>query len=245
MGLRLDTSDDDDDGFPDAAFTEDELAAGVQHIMRTGNPNATSSSRRPVSSSLEPVDDANGAGECVEDAKDVVSSRGAATLRFETYAHARAWAQANPGRVITRASDGHGFQTKPARHEHSVNPVQREIDSYLNRSTEIMAMAPHLHDVLSKSAFNSRSILMRPFYRSTWQAELSRLTTGQLKRLRLLLAVHLEDSRKRLRLRYAEMRRFPSIKPGHYGEALSERVNEVKEAALADIDRRLTESHDV
>lgn len=37
--------DDDDDGLPDAAFTEDELDAGVQHIMRTGNPNATSSGR--------------------------------------------------------------------------------------------------------------------------------------------------------------------------------------------------------
>jgi hypothetical protein len=38
--------DDDDGGLPDGAFTEDELAAGVQHIMRTGDPDATSSGRR-------------------------------------------------------------------------------------------------------------------------------------------------------------------------------------------------------
>jgi hypothetical protein len=38
-----DENDDDDGGLPDAAFTELELAAGVQHIMRTGDPNATRS----------------------------------------------------------------------------------------------------------------------------------------------------------------------------------------------------------
>ncbi len=30
----MSTYDDDDDGLPDAAFTEDELAAGVQHLAR-------------------------------------------------------------------------------------------------------------------------------------------------------------------------------------------------------------------
>lgn len=48
---------DDDDGLPDAAFTEDELAAGVQHIMRTGNPNATSSGRRPMHEPVYDMDD--------------------------------------------------------------------------------------------------------------------------------------------------------------------------------------------
>lgn len=241
MSSGLDSWDDDDDGLPDAAFTEDELAAGVQHIVRTGDPNAASSGRGPVSRSQEPVDDGDGNGECAEDADDALCSRSAATLRFETYAHARTWAQTNPGGVITRASDGHGFEAKPPRHEHSVNPVQREVDSYLNRSTEIKAMAPHLHNVLSKSASNSHRLFMRPFYRNTWQLELSRLSISQLERLRLLVAVHLEDSRKSLRVLYAEMRRFPSMKAGHYGEALSERINEIMEGALADIDTRLTE----
>jgi len=37
--------DENDSGLPDAAFTELELAAGVQHIARTGDPDATSSGR--------------------------------------------------------------------------------------------------------------------------------------------------------------------------------------------------------
>jgi hypothetical protein len=238
-GLLDSWEDDDDDGLPDAAFTEDELAAGVQHVMRTGNPNATSSGRRPASCSLGPVDDVG--GEFAEDAEDVLSSCSKAPLRFETYAQARAWAQANPGRVFTRASDDHGFVAKPALHDQSANPAQHEIDSYRKRSTEIRAMAPHLHDVLSKSASNHRRLVMRPFYRTTWQTELSRLSTAQLKRLRLLVSVHLEDGRKHLHLLYAEMRRFPSMKAGHYGEALSAQLNEILEGALADIDRHLIE----
>lgn len=47
--LGWNDDEDDDEGLPDAAFTEDELAAGVQHIMRTGDPNATSSGRTPLS----------------------------------------------------------------------------------------------------------------------------------------------------------------------------------------------------
>lgn len=241
MGSELNDWDEDDDGLPDAAFTEDELAAGVQHIMRTGDPDATSSGRRPMSWSLEPVGDGDGEGDCAEDADDVPFSSTVATLRFETFAQALAWAQLNPGRVIARGSDGHGFEAKPVRHERSVNLVQRGIDAYLNRSTEIKAMAPHLHDVLSKSASNSSRLFMRPFYRSTWQAELNRLNANQLKRLRLLVAVHLEDNRKDLRQLYAEMRRFRSMTPGEYGEALSEKINEIMEGALADIDMRLAE----
>jgi hypothetical protein len=231
---------DDDDGLPDAAFTEDELAAGVQHIMRTGDPDATSSGRRPVSWSLEPVDDGDEEGDCAKDAGDVPYSSTSSTLRFETYDQARAWAKVNPGRVITRGSDDHGFEAKPARHKQSVNPVQRGIDSYLNRRTEIKALAPHLHDVLTKSASNSSRLVMRPFYPSTWQAELNRLSGSQLKRLRLLVAIHLEDNRKDLRMLYAAMRQFQSMKAGQYGEALNEKLNEVMEGALADIDMRLT-----
>lgn len=241
MGSGLNSWDDDDDGLPDAAFTEDELAAGVQHIMRTGNPDADC---RPVSSSLGAIDNGDGDGESADDAEDAPISHSTVALRFETYAQARAWAQSNPGRVITRTSNGHGFETKPARQVDGVNPVPREIDSYSNRATEIKAMAPHLHDVLSKSASNSDRLFMRPFHQSTWHVELSRLSTDQLKRLRLLVAVHLEASCKRLRLLYSEMRRFPSMKAGHYGEELSERLNEIMERALADIDTRLAGSRD-
>ena len=102
--------DDDDDGLPDAAFTEDELAAGVQHIMRTDNPDATSSGRRPIPWD-EPAYDTED-DQCTQDADDVLSSRATAPLRFETFAQARAWSQANPGKVFTRAADGRGFESK-------------------------------------------------------------------------------------------------------------------------------------
>ena len=172
MGGSNAWDDDDDDGLPDAAFTEDELAAGVQHILRTGDPDATSSGCRPVSWSLELVDNRDGQGDGAEDANAVLFSSSRANLHFETFTQARAWAQVNPGRVVTCASNGHGFVAKLGRHEQSVNYVQLGIDSYLNRSTEIKAMVPHLHDVISNSASNSSRLLMRPFYRSTWQAEL-------------------------------------------------------------------------
>lgn len=247
MGPETDNWDDnDDDGLPDAAFTEDELAAGVQHILRTGDPNATSSGRKPASSRHEPIDNEtrNAAHECAEDAGDAMMSPITAALCFSTFAEARAWAQANSGAVIVRASDGHGFGVKSDPRKRSVNSAQREIDSYLKRSAEIKALVPHLYDVLSKSASNSYRVVMRPFYRGTWQAELQRLNTGQLERLRILVAVRLEDSRNRLRQLYAEMRRFPSMKAGHYGEALSERLHEVMEGALIDIDARLTKGRD-
>lgn len=233
---------DDDDGLPDEAFTEDELAAGVQHIARTGNPNATSSGRRPVSWSEKPDDDVG--RECAEGAEDALFDCNTGTLRFDTYAQARAWAQANPGRVFMRASDGQGYEAKLARNNDRVNPTQRRIDAYIKRTAEIKAMAPHLHEVLTKSASNSYRINMRPFYRTTWHAELSRLSTGQLKRLRLLIAAHLEGSREHQRLLYAEMRRFPSMKPGDYGEAVRERLIKLMEGVLVDIDTRLSEGRD-
>jgi hypothetical protein len=238
--------DNDDDGLPDAAFTEDELAAGVQHILRTGDPNATSSGSRPAFSRHEPIDNEprNAAYECDEDVGEAMMSPITAALRFSTFAEARAWAQANPGVVIVRASDGHGFGVKSDSRKRSVNPAQREIGSYLQRSAEIKALVPHLYDVLSNSASSSYRVVMRPFYRRTWQAELQRLNAGQLARLRVLLAVHLEDSRNELRFIYAEIRRFPSMKAGQYGEALSERIHEVMEGALIDIDARLTKGRD-
>lgn len=241
MGSGLD-SWEDDEGLPDAAFTEGELASGVQHIMRTGNPNATFSGRKPVFWT-QAHDDCGGRGGSVG-VDSVQFSRNGATLRFETFAQARMWAQANPGGVITRASDGHGFEAKQVQQELGGNPTQSNFDTYLKRTKEIKALAPHLHDVLSKSASNSRRLSMHPFDLGTWQSELSRLSTDQLKHLRMLIATHLEDSRKRLRFVYAEMRRFPSMKAGHYGEELSERLNKIMEKALNDILTRLTEGSD-
>lgn len=122
-----DDDDDDPDGLPDAAFTEDELAAGVQHIVRTGNPNATSSGRNRVPWSLESVE--SGIEAILVDADDALPSRSAASFCFESFAQARAWAQSNPGGVLTRAADGSGFEGKFARRDQSVNPEQRKFSS--------------------------------------------------------------------------------------------------------------------
>lgn len=232
--------DDDDDGLPDAAFTEDELAAGVQHIMRTGNPDATSSGRKPIPWD-EPAWDMD--DQRNQDVDDVLSSRASAPLRFETFAQARAWSQANPGKVFTRAADGHGFEFKPVLPAQRANSSQQELKNYSQRSSEIKALAPQLQDVLSKSSSNAHHITMRPFDRCIWEDELSRLNTAQLSRLRLLVAVHLAESREFLRQIDAAMRRFPrSMKAGDYGEDLKKLLHEFMEKALKDIDQRLPKS---
>lgn len=234
----------DDDGLPDAAFTEDELAAGVQHIVRTGDPDATSSGRRPIPWD-DPAHDMED-DQRTHDAYDVLSSRAAAHLRFETFAQARAWSQANPGKMFTRAADGCGFEAKPVLpvvRAQGVNSVQQGInddgDPYGQRMREIGALAPHLHYVLSHCPINRYRVILRPFDRRIWEGELSRLTTVQLSRLRLLLVVHLGDFREHLRGVYAEMRRFPSMKAGDYCEEETELLSEFTEKALKDIDKRL------
>jgi len=245
----------DDDGLPNAAFTEDELAAGVQHIMRTGDPDATSSGRRPIPWN-EPDDDMDD-DHRTQNPPDVLSSR-AAPLRFETFAQARAWSQANPGKVFTRAADGRGFEPKdvlpvpPVVRPQVISSSQRDRDLYGQRISEIKALVPHLEDVLSNSASKGSRVLIRPFDRHIWKDELSRLSAAQRSRLRVLVAVHLEDGRADLRYFDAEMRRSPGgikrglTRAGHYGDFLTEHLNEFMEEALKDIDQRppASTSHD-
>lgn len=105
-----DHEDDGDDGLPDAAFTELELSAGVQHIVRTGNPNATHSGRASQRSASD------------FDLDDVYSERARLELlariglgnrlHFDTFEQARAWAQAGAGRSFSRALGGAGFDAK-------------------------------------------------------------------------------------------------------------------------------------
>ena len=239
--------DDDDDGLPDGAFTEDELAAGVQHIMRTGDPDATSSGRRPISWN-DPDDDMDD-DHRTQDAHDVLSSHASAPLRFETFVQARAWSQANPGKVFTRAADGRGFESKdvlpvpPVVRPQVVSSPQRDSDLYGQRISEIKALAPHLEDVLSNSNSKRSRVLMRPFYRRVWEDELSRLNTAQLSRLRVLVAIHLGDAYQDLHALHAQMRQFPrSMKTGDYGEELTKHLTEFMEEALKDIDKRLPKS---
>jgi hypothetical protein len=71
--------DDDDQGLPDAAFTEDELAAGVQHLARGDSSHSNS------------------------------SNQSSQTIVFQTFQEAKEWAKNNPGNTITRCQNQQGF----------------------------------------------------------------------------------------------------------------------------------------
>jgi hypothetical protein len=229
-----DDEDDEYDGLPDAAFTELELAAGVQHIVRTGDPNATSSGSRRNSyfSASDEWSD-------VEQQNDV-TSQSTSNMRFATFAEAQSWAKENPGSTFTRATDGSGFESKVVKNR--FKPRQDDFDSYWKRTESIKNLAPYLHNVLTKSASNSQRIVLQPFRQAVWQDELLRLDVAQLTILRHLLFSHLNDSKKRLNLIYKEMRRVRSMKPGHYGEALSEKLHKIMEEVLVFVDQRLSET---
>lgn len=239
MGFVLDSLNDDehDDGLPDAAFTELELAAGVQHVMRTGNPNATSSGSSSGQWSTRTTYDSDETG--IEDQDDAESSHCTTAMRFDTFALAQAWARGNPGSMFKRAADGCGFEGQ-TRTNPLVNFTSVQVDAYQDRSSRIKALAPYLQNVLSYSASGPRGVRMQPFNRSTWQGELCRLSITELKHLRLLLVTHLAVSRNDLRLLHAAIRRYPkTMSPGDYGEDLSEKLHEIMEEVLAYIDTRL------
>lgn len=222
MNSGVDNWDDED--LPDAAFTENELTAGVQHVLRTGDPNATSSYHRKSSHVHESSDAVD----------DEFTDKPDEPTRFETFAVALDWAKANPGRSFSRVPSGRGFEPKPSR------PTRRSTsEAQRVRCSEMKALAPHLHEVLTKSGSGSYGVVMRPLYRSTWSAELSRLDVAQLRRLRLLLVLDLEDNRTYLSQLYAEMRRFPSMRGGDYGQELFEKLQGVIKGAIADVEERV------
>lgn len=191
-------------------------------------------------------------GRCPDKNSDLIPSH----QHFDSYQEAVNWAKANPGRAIKRAVSGQGFEVKPlsiGKHFQSsqstvlrgiVEPErlpnrENEIWLYTKRCTEISQYSPQLSDVLTKSSSNRWNIFMRPFSRSKWDQELLHLSNDQLRRLRVLIAVHLENGRQRLRSLAAEMKRDRRMKPGNYGEPLVEVINEFIETLLLDIDRVL------
>lgn len=80
--------DDEDDDLPDGAFTEDELAAGIQYLARGTDRGY--------------LDD--------DDSEDFRPTR--EPSYFRTFHEAVAWAKNNPGKTIIRAPDGKGFIKK-------------------------------------------------------------------------------------------------------------------------------------
>lgn len=84
----------------DAAFTQDELNAGMQHTMRAGR--ADGSRPQYVSKELE------GAVQ----GKPALAESPVGVTRFATYAEAQAWAKADPSSAFSRKAGGHGFESK-------------------------------------------------------------------------------------------------------------------------------------
>jgi hypothetical protein len=104
-----DEDNENDSGLPDAAFTELELAAGVHHIARTGDPDATSSGRGRYGRSRDYVKDEFASG---SEAVDQAGTDEPELLYFATFEDARIWAQKSPGRAFSRSRNGIGFDAK-------------------------------------------------------------------------------------------------------------------------------------
>lgn len=240
--------EDEDDGLPDEAFTEDELAAGVQHIVRTGDPDATTSGRRrsaPVYDeefrTLDAVD---------EQAPHIVK-----TLRFETLDQAREWAKANPGEMFTRTSDGRGFEarlTLQTKNETNFNKIfpksggidffrRQKPDEHRRRMMQIMGYAKPLYYVINYSGGNCNIVTMRRFDVNAWQACMNNLDAGKLKYVHFLVTEHLNHWRKTLQQLDPDPRSLSRVKSGisSGGEELIKATNKVAEWALIDIENRL------
>lgn len=86
-----DDDDDDDHGLPDGAFTEDELAAGIQYLARGIDRGY--------------LDD--------DDLEDSRQTR--EPSYFKTYQEATAWAKNNPGKAFTKSPDGNGYIVKVSK----------------------------------------------------------------------------------------------------------------------------------
>ena len=80
--------DDEDDDLPDGAFTENELAAGIQYLARGTDRGY--------------LDD--------DDLEDFRPTR--EPSYFKTSQEATAWAKNNPGRAFTKSPDGNGYIVK-------------------------------------------------------------------------------------------------------------------------------------
>lgn len=229
-------TDEHDDGLPDEAFTEEELRAGVQHIMRSGG-----ASRHTI-----------------EEDEDYASVSGGTSeshtqeLRFNTFAEASAWAKDHPGKPFTRCPDGRGFLASasvgppaPARTSAPKKklfggrlyfPGAHPIIQFLE---ELRVLSPHLHHVWNDSRFNQWKTIVPPFSAQKFDADLSRLGREDIVRLKDLLDDHFEYEKKDLAWLLSEIRRDRRMKAGHYGEDLKQILIEIEGQAIAIVAARL------
>lgn len=228
--------DDDDDGLPDAAFTQGELDAGVQHIMRSKRADAFQIRR-----STHNLD---------EDRRESLSTQlPSDTLKFATFAHAQAWAKANPGCVFSRATDGEGFVGKykaeivTAHRINSASSVQdsrsdwkRNLDDQRQLEIELKQLLPYISNALHCWG-NSNSVRFKqPFTDSAFIAEIGKISKGELKRVRDILVIELQNNLKELRTIESHIRNDRRMKAGNYGEFSFRAVNVRIQRALDLID---------
>lgn len=183
---------DDDMGLPDAALTQDELDAGVQHIMRSGYAGSPG----PRSS---------------------IENRGALftpqfnTLHFPTYELAQAWAKANPGNAFSRAANGFGFEAKltglsPApvvcvensssHDELAYGNRQRLCEDRIKRSDELRELSPHAYKSFECWSNCYSHSFPHLFSRNVFMTEIQDLSKDQRNRLRVLLAQEFLDNQR-------------------------------------------------
>ena len=222
---------DEDDGLPDAAFTKNELEAGVQHIMRSGRDGGRESQPQQMLPTLTAQLNDN-------------------VLHFATYPEAQTWAKTNPGSTFTRAVDGNGYEAKvrsptstmSAKRSSAIQSQpydpQHEIDDSIRLMRELRKLSPHMHDIWNKSGCNSpRSV--RPFLHMTFTAEIERLGPEERVRLRQLLCEKLQSTKKFLhKIEYA-ISRDRRMKPGNYCEDVNSRLIELQEQALNILDEHI------
>ncbi|WP_312183475.1 hypothetical protein [Massilia timonae] len=197
--------DDDDDGLPDAAFTELERAAGVQHIVRTGNPNAFSSGRRSNvwPSREETYDRLYNSGTRL----GLAHASDNTPLHFDTFQQARAWAIQRPGRAFTRAASGTGFDEKvaqvPPASSRSVKPPasspvsakDHEDGERRKRMRELNDLSVHIYTMLTFASPGGAKTRRVPYEFDeglfTWDLQLCNVQ--DLPRLRAILLIQIGE----------------------------------------------------
>ncbi|WP_418319954.1 hypothetical protein [Piscinibacter sakaiensis] len=194
--------EDDDDGLPDDAFTETELKAGVQHLMR-------SKPRHPSQSPHANDDRQLSTG----------SDQTLPQMRFTTFPEAVAWSQSHPGHAFTRSPDGQGFVLcKPAPARRRSRALRDAASSVWNFDSdwvgvfggkerdywrELLAISPYLHSALRDGNWVSPS---------KFAPDIAKLTRGQTFFLASMLSAHLDNELLCLELIYEQGERGMRLK---------------------------------
>lgn len=230
MGEYVEDEDCEDGGLPDAAFTDDELEAGVQHLMR-----GTSGKSKYADLDEVPSYERRSSGTVEE------LTPGPTPLYFATFRGASEWSRASSGAPFTRAADGQGFTPKvdaratPVTNRYLpsrwLKPADRSkrLEEF---SSALLKYLPHLHAV-----YTGRPIRIR-LSRSALAKDISRLGREAAGYLRPVLVEHLEMSRVEL----AGVMYWQARRRGDLGVSQRERFIQTQEIAISMLDRAFPEN---